>query len=152
VVLTEARLKVLEKCFVAELSCQREAKSVQNSLVMEGIKNVKVTTMGDNLVLLQVEDPVHFELDRKEHGQWWSVVLKDIRRWSPRLVASRRRVWLKVYGISMHVGEEGFFKQIGSFFGEFMDFDEDTVTLRGWMSQGCWFARQSWGLSMNFSE
>lgn len=112
VVPTETRLNVLEKCFVAELSYHREAKSVQNSLVMEGIKNVRVTTMGDNLVLLQVEDPVRFELDRKEHGQWWSVVFKDIKRWSPQLVASRRRVWLKVYGISMHMWEEGFFKQI----------------------------------------
>ena len=90
---------------------------VQDQNLYEDSEQRCVEVVPTEARLKVLEDPVRFELDRKEHRQWWSVVFKDIKRWSPQLVASRRRVWLKVYGISMHVWEEGFFKQIGSFLG-----------------------------------
>jgi len=46
------------------------------------------------------------------------------------LVASRRIVWIKIFGLPIHVWEEEAFKQIGSQFGDFLDFDEDTISLK----------------------
>lgn len=41
-----------------------------------------------------------------------------------------QKVWLMVTGISLHVWEEKNFQQIGSLFGEFLDFDEETIGFR----------------------
>lgn len=86
-----------------------------------------MTSMGDNLVLLQSEIPGQIEKARKEHVDWWKVTFKEVRRWSPQRVAKRRRVWLKVFRIPLHVWDEPLFKLLGSKFGTFEDFDEDTV-------------------------
>jgi len=36
-------------------------------------------------------------------------------------------VWLKVYGLPLHVWEEQGFKHFGDLFGSFLDFDEETI-------------------------
>jgi hypothetical protein len=45
-------------------------------------------------------------------------------------VADSREVWINVYGIPLHVWDEPLFKKIGSLFGTFIDFDEDTIERR----------------------
>lgn len=47
------RLEELESCFVGEISVFREAKMVQHNLVMEGLQNTRVISLGDDLVLIQ---------------------------------------------------------------------------------------------------
>lgn len=44
--------------------------------------------------------------------------------------AKNQKVWLMVTGISLHVWEEKNFQQIGSLFGEFLDFYEETIGFR----------------------
>lgn len=39
------------------------------------------------------------------------------------MVAKRRRVWVKLLGVPLHVWEERCFKDMGNFIGEFIDFD-----------------------------
>jgi hypothetical protein len=127
---SEVRLQELEKCFMAVLASHREVRQIQNCLVMEGVKGVKVTTMGDNLVMLRPEEHSSFVLSEVEQHLWWILLFKEVVKWTPNLVAKKRRVWLKCYGIPAHVWEEGCFKRLGNCFGEFVDFDEETITMR----------------------
>jgi hypothetical protein len=55
-------------------------------------------------------------------------MFKKVVRWSPQLVADSRIVWVKVFGIPLHVWDEDLFKKLGSVFGVFVDFDEDTIS------------------------
>jgi len=70
---------------------------------MEGISNVKVTGMGDRLLLLQMREDGGLEEVMKSHEEWWNVMFKRVRRWSPQMVSTSRSVWLKVHGIPLHV-------------------------------------------------
>lgn len=125
-----ARLEELETCFVGALSFVRKANEVQHSLLIEGIYNFRVTSMGDDLVLLQAEVPGVIENAREDHKEWWKATFKDVQRWLPQRVAKGRRVWLRIAGIPLHVWDEPFFKLLASRFGVFLDFDEDTVVVR----------------------
>jgi len=70
---------------------------------MEGISNVKVTGMGDRLLLLQMREDGGLEEVMKSHEEWWNVMFKRVRRWSPQMVSTSISVWLKVHGIPLHV-------------------------------------------------
>jgi len=61
---------------------------------------------------------------------WWKALFKSVRKWSPQMVAKKRRVWLNVYGIPLHVWDEGLFELLGASFGDFLDFDENTIGRR----------------------
>jgi len=54
-------------------------------------------------------------------------MFKKVHRWSPEHVADSRTVWLNVHGVPLHVWDEPLFKNLGSLFGVFVDFDEDTI-------------------------
>lgn len=51
------RMIELESCYVGVLAFFQETLVLQNNLILEGLKEIKVTTMGDNLVLLQSAIP-----------------------------------------------------------------------------------------------
>jgi hypothetical protein len=94
---------------------------------MEGFENIKVTTMGDKLVLLQVGNVEDFEKALKEQQPWWNEMFKEVKKWKPPMVAQKRRVLLQVHGIPLHVWDEVLFKLIGSTFRDFLDFDKETI-------------------------
>jgi len=126
---SEERLKELECCFVAVLAFQREAKQVHNSLVLGGMKHIGVSSMGANMVLLKAAEPKCIEQVERRHDSWWRGLFSSVKRWSPNLMAQQRRVWLRFFGLPLHVWEEKCFKQSRALFGDFVDFDEDTINL-----------------------
>jgi hypothetical protein len=69
--------------FFGVLSFIRKSREVQHSLLMEGINNVRVTSMGDELVLLQAEVPGVFENKMEEHKKLWKATFKDVHKWLP---------------------------------------------------------------------
>jgi len=127
---SEVLLKMLENGYVGELVFEGEIKSVQQGLVMEGFEKIKDTPMGDKMVLLQVENVEDFEKAMKDHQQWWNGMFKEVKKWRPPMAAQKRRVWLQVHGIPLHVWDEVLFKLIGSKFEDFLDFDEETICRR----------------------
>jgi len=46
------------------------------------------------------------------------------------VVADNRVVWLLVHGVPLHVWDEPLFKKVGSLFGKFLNFDDDTISRR----------------------
>jgi hypothetical protein len=114
--------------FVGELHNFMDATEVRQRLVMEGVHRVKVTGMGDRMMLLHIHGAVDIESVIINHKQWWNLMFKKVVKWSPQLVVDSRTVWVKVFGIPLHVWEETLFKKLGSLFGVFVDFDEDTIS------------------------
>jgi hypothetical protein len=124
---SEDRLEELKHCFVGVLSFQREANQVLNSLLMGGFNQIGVTPLGANMVLLKAADPLSIVEAERRQDPWWRGLFISVKKWSPNVVAKQRKVWLKVYGLPLHVWEEKCFKTVGSMFGDFVDFDESTI-------------------------
>ena len=78
-------------------------------------------------MLLQLLEAGGIEVVGKRNEQWWGAMFKRVRRWFSNMVASNRLVWLNVHGIPLHVWDESLFKKLGSLFGVFDDFDEETI-------------------------
>lgn len=76
---SSSRLEELEICFVGILTFYREAKLVQNNLVLEGLLQIRVTSMGDKLVLLKLEVLRLIEKARKEREGGGSPPLRRLR-------------------------------------------------------------------------
>lgn len=56
------------------------------------------------------------------------ILFSSVQRWSPSSVSKLRKVWLRVLGLPLHVRDEKCFKHLASLFGEFVDFDEESIT------------------------
>jgi hypothetical protein len=102
-------------------------QSFYDRLLVEGQFEVKVTFMGGNMVLLQ--SPCEGELEEvmRFNKVWWDKCFTKIIPWKPNLLSECREIWIQVYGIPLHVWDEGSFKMIAGRFGVFLDFDEATV-------------------------
>jgi len=68
----------LESCIVGFLSFFREASLVKQSLMLEDLSKIRVTSMGDDMVLLQAEVPREIEKAQKEHQRWWKATFKKV--------------------------------------------------------------------------
>lgn len=123
-------LVLLKGSFVGYLKHQGGGESVQNSMRMEGTDKIQVTTMGGQMVLLQSEQQGEICRAAEFHKFWWDSHFREMKEWNPSLVASKITVWIKILSLPVHVWDEEAFKQIGDQFGEFLDFDEDTILRR----------------------
>jgi len=85
------RLEELESCYVGVLSYFREAIQVQHSLVLEGLNQIRVSLMGDDLVLIQSKIPREIERARAKNEAWWKATFKEVKRWSSSRVA--KNLW-----------------------------------------------------------
>lgn len=63
------------------------------------------------------------EATRSRKKDRWADNFSLVKPWSPQMVAKRRRVWVKLLGVPLHVWEERCFKDMENFIGEFIDFD-----------------------------
>jgi len=102
-------------------------KVIQQGLIMEGVVGIKVIGMGETQLFLQLEEGVVLEAVKRNHEVWWEVMFKRVRKWAPPMVAVNISVWLNVTGIPLYVWDEPLLKKIGSLFGVFVDFDEETI-------------------------
>lgn len=128
---SEERLEELNGSYVGVLNHLGAGLSIQQSMIMEGLDKIKVTPMDGRMVLLQSEIPGEVMRAAGTHKEWWEAHFKEMKVWSPNLVAKGRIVWIKILGIPLHVWEEKTFKQLGNQYEEFLDFDEVTI------SRGC---------------
>jgi hypothetical protein len=93
-------------------------------------------SMGDNMMLLRPDDPAGFLQATKYHEPWWNSMFKEVTKWSPTLVVSKRRVWLKFSGVPIRVWEEESFKLLGSCFGSLLILMRRRLVRRGLMLPG----------------
>jgi hypothetical protein len=123
-----AHLQNLKRSFVGFLLQGVEVRMIRTTLLMEGLQNISVTSMGGNMVLIQSTKLGELERRIKAKEEWLGYYFFDIKPWSPVLVNVNREVWVKVYGIPIHAWGDNLFKLLGARFGEFVDYDEPTAS------------------------
>lgn len=70
IVPSKEMLDYLQWTFMGELFHQKDALEVQQALVMEGIRGVKVIEMGDRKMLLHIEGMKDIDPVRNSHLAW----------------------------------------------------------------------------------
>jgi hypothetical protein len=123
----ESLLIDLKRSFVGFLSNDNEVRRIRTTLYMEGLRDITVKEMGGGMVLLQCARTGVLEGIVKSRAEWLTYYFKEVKPWSPNLVACRRVAWVQVRGIPLHVWGEALFKSVAAKVGVFLDFDESTV-------------------------
>ncbi|GAU43791.1 hypothetical protein TSUD_285430 [Trifolium subterraneum] len=125
----ESLCKELQGSMVGTLTFEKDVRRIQTTLYMEGFQTIFVTYMGGNMALLRspVEGDVERLMRRKKDSL--DYYFSKLKPWNPGLFAINREVWIKVYGIPLHIWGEKLFKMVGAKLGGFLDFDEDTAAL-----------------------
>jgi hypothetical protein len=119
-------LQTLIGSYVGLMKKGVEIRALQMKFNMAGLQAVQVAAMGGGLVLfyrgsqVPVGSPVN-------SITWWGDLLEDIRAWTPNLVCSRRKLWVRLYGIPLHAWGIKTFKAIASRCGEFITVDAGTM-------------------------
>jgi len=67
---SEDMLRLMESGFVGELRCVEDPVQVQQRFIMEGIADIKITRMGDSLVLLLESEVGAVGRAAKAHDMW----------------------------------------------------------------------------------
>jgi hypothetical protein len=96
-------LKELRESFVGKLALNIEVSRIRTTLFMEGLPHISITEMGRSLVL--IHSPYEGEMERlcKAKADGLTYYFKQVSPWSPSSFADRRELWVKVFGVPLHV-------------------------------------------------
>ncbi|GKV27198.1 hypothetical protein SLEP1_g36396 [Rubroshorea leprosula] len=93
---------------------------------MEGMFSIKTRAMGGKLVLLDSEDKEELKEIIENAKAWLNQWFDDVTPWDPTMVATKRTVWLKCFGVPLHVWGLEFFASIASVWEKFISLDDNT--------------------------
>ncbi|WJX59530.1 hypothetical protein P8452_44840 [Trifolium repens] len=115
----------LENSSVGKMIKGKNIKQVQFNLCMEGYRNIRVASLGEGWAVVFSESggDVGLALNNKV---WWEGYMEEFRPWSPLMAASRREIWVRIYGVPLQLWHEPVFKTILKTCGEVIGMDEDT--------------------------
>jgi hypothetical protein len=125
----EAEKKEVErwlKTFVGVAANSGMTYNIQNAFHSQGYFGVKVTHLGANLSLLEGQEEGEVEALMKDAKDWLEQWFTEIRPWNPKDVDLERIIWLRVFGVPVHVWNDDFFTKITKPWGIFMHSDDVT--------------------------
>lgn len=64
----------------------------------------------------------------KKDQRWYEVCFTFISPWKEEGVNGRRRVWINVYGVSLHAWFPQMFRKTGNMIGKVVEIDNSTVS------------------------
>jgi len=64
------------------------------------------------MVLFRGKVVVDIEAARSVKKEWWDANFKMVKPCSPNMVSRKRKVWVKLWGVPLHVWDDKFFKHI----------------------------------------
>ncbi|GAB4833166.1 hypothetical protein Ancab_031411, partial [Ancistrocladus abbreviatus] len=83
-----------------------------NWLNLEGGCSCNVRPMGRDLVLLSSEVPNELMATVHCGKEWLNNCFLNIRLWSPHAVSKQRFIWLRCFGIPLHLWNLSFFTKV----------------------------------------
>jgi hypothetical protein len=118
-------MSVFKGSFVGRLIPGSLLKNIQLNLCVEGLRGIRVASLGDGRVVVFSEtgEDVGLAIDRKT---WWNGLLHDFHPWYPAVVSTKREVWVKIFGVPLQLWDEFFFSSITEKWGVLLGLDDDT--------------------------
>jgi hypothetical protein len=118
-------LRVFKGSFVGRLTPGSKLKTVQLNLCLEGLRGIRVASLGDGRVVVFSDsgEQVNAAIEK---STWWEGLLHDFHPWYPSVVSTKREVWVKIFGVPLQLWEEQVFSTITNPWGSFLGMDDDT--------------------------
>jgi len=91
---------------VGWMSSAMSFDTLNEEFVKGGMSRIKLTFMGDNLVLLMPKDGDRMEDIIKLNNEWFVSLFYDIKPWSESHVAEHKIVWVRCYGTPLTLWSE----------------------------------------------
>ncbi|KAK2359679.1 zinc finger CCCH domain-containing protein [Trifolium repens] len=120
-------LKRLEGCFVGILRNMVDADSIQVTLWMEGFQNIKAAQLGLDLILLSSPDKEAIQQAYQANKDWWERWFSTVKPWRPDILPKGRRIWVRLFGVPLHIWSFEGFKKIIWRYGNLLKLDPDTM-------------------------
>lgn len=125
-VVLEEDMEWLKNCYIGQVHSPDVVFQLQEKVFAEGLYSVKVTPMGGDLVLIQVEEGEDFLQLVKDYEDAFEKWFADLCLWSPPEVPKHCHVWVRCQGIPLHAWDMSFFKKFVTLFGLFVMLDDRT--------------------------
>ncbi|XP_027362640.1 uncharacterized protein LOC113870247 [Abrus precatorius] len=126
----EGRIEECRGAMVGRLHRKQDLKNMRGALLREGMLDINLTTMGDDIVLVESDAGVDLVDTVSLNKLWWEKWFYDLREWHPSMVAVRRVTWVRCYGVPLHAWGELFFRKLVSSLGDFIQIDQVTAERR----------------------
>ncbi|KAJ4823456.1 hypothetical protein Tsubulata_019688 [Turnera subulata] len=123
---TSDTLNWLARCAVGVLHHPADMESIQHVWALHGFKEVKVSDLGGNKVLVcftTKEAMIEFTQTMPEWVQLW---LSTLKPWQRGEHITNRRCWLSIRGVPLIAWCNDFFSLVGSLFGTMIRVDSAT--------------------------
>ncbi|XP_020204877.1 uncharacterized protein LOC109790171 [Cajanus cajan] len=104
--------QVIEECqrsLVGRRHRHIQLNTIRQELLQEGLLDIKVTTMGDDMVLVESDADVNLQDTVSMYQKLWERWFYELVEWHPRMVCVRRETWVRCYGIPLHAWSNEFF-------------------------------------------
>jgi hypothetical protein len=120
-------LKRLEGSFVGILREMADADHIQVTLWMEGFQNIKATQLGLDLILLSSPDKEAIQQAYQTNKDWWERWFSTVKPWRPDILPKGRRIWVRLFGVPLHIWSLEGFKKIIWRYGKLLKLDPETM-------------------------
>jgi hypothetical protein len=104
-----------------------EADSIQVTLWMEGFQNIKAAQLGLDLILLSSPVKDAIQQAYQANKGWWERWFTTLKPWRPDILPKGRRIWVRLFGVPLHIWSLEGFKKIIWRYGNLLKLDHDTM-------------------------
>jgi hypothetical protein len=120
-------LKRLEGSFVGILRDMTNADHIQVTLWMKGFQNIKAAQLGLDLILLTSPVKDTIQLAYQANKDWWERWFSTVKPWRPDILPKGRRIWVRLFGVPLHIWSLEGFKKIIWRYGNLLKLDPETM-------------------------
>ncbi|MCH81286.1 DUF4283 domain protein, partial [Trifolium medium] len=146
-----SNLQKLQHCFVGFLKEDLDPAKFQLMVATEGFHNIQVVPLGVDVFLLSSDQQEGVSKALQENRTWWNRWFLDISRWSPHLVPSGRRVWVRVFGVPPQAWGRDCFSKVVRPIGTFIKLDSQSENMLRLDVARVLIAQHSWS-SVDFVQ
>jgi hypothetical protein len=120
-------LKMLDGSFVGTLKEIADVDSIQTNIWMEGFQQIKATPIGMDLILLNSSLEGEIQRAYESNKSWWEMWFLSLTPWRPNLRPRGRRIWVRPFGVPLHIWSWEGFKKIIWRYGTLVNLDPETL-------------------------
>ncbi|MCI33631.1 DUF4283 domain protein, partial [Trifolium medium] len=103
-----------------------DADNIQLALWMEGYEQIKAISLGMDLILLSPLEGDGIRRAYEGNKKWWERWFSTVKPWRPDILPNGRRIWVRLFGVPLHIwGWDGFNSLIWRF-GRLLNLDPET--------------------------
>jgi hypothetical protein len=104
-----------------------DVESIQTTIWMEGFQQIKATPTGMDLILLNSSAEGEIQRAYESNKLWWERWFLSLTPWRPNLRPRGKRIWVRLFGVPLHIWSWEGFKKIIWRYRTLLNLDPETL-------------------------